>query len=303
MIRIFSISVRGSLGSPSTWMTRADERLVGVRRVARDLGDDGLAVLGAARAAVEEHVAARRCDARIVGLDVAGAARLAQRAGQLGAAALEHFFDAPFGALVAEPGRDGDAIAVHRRGAVARGDVDVVLAVVARDEAVAGGMHAQRAGDPAGGQRVFAALGVDDGAAGGAAPTMRKRLPGAFSMTLSSTSVSSSVRRRWRPLTSAPRLAASSCERSPSNGPARRAFSRFSLSMFIFCGDSISEARAALGHRCRRRWCRRGRWREWRRRRRRGAGSTGACRRAKARTSDRLRSRRGCCRRRRRRAS
>jgi hypothetical protein len=98
-------------------------------------------------------------DARIVGLDVAGAPRLAQRAGELGAAALEHLLDAPFGALVAEPGGDGDAVAVHGRGAVAAGDVDVVLAVVARDEAVAGGVDAERAGDPALRQGGLARLG------------------------------------------------------------------------------------------------------------------------------------------------
>ncbi len=134
------------------------QRLVGARRVAGDLGDHRLPVLGAARAAagagVEQHVAAGGGDARIVGLEVAGAARLAQRAGELGAAALEDLLDAPLGALVAEPGGDRDAIAVHRRGAVAGGDEDVVLAIVAGDEAVAGGVHAQGARDPAGGERL-----------------------------------------------------------------------------------------------------------------------------------------------------
>src|SRR5262249_3510305 len=132
-------------------------------RVARDLGDDRLAVLGAAsaaswalpRALIDEDVAARGRDARVVGLDVASAADAAQGAAKLGAAALEHLLDAPFGAFVAEPSGDGDAIAVQRRGAVARGDEDVVLAVVTRDEAVAGRVHAQGAGDPTLGQPLF----------------------------------------------------------------------------------------------------------------------------------------------------
>src|SRR6185312_8661720 len=130
------------------------DRLVGFRGIARDLGDHGLSVLGAAGGSIEEHVAAGGADARIVGLDEAGAALLAQGAGELGAAALEDLLDAALGALVAEPGGDGDAIAVHRRAAVAAGDVDVVLAVVARDEAVAGGVDAQGAGDPALRQRL-----------------------------------------------------------------------------------------------------------------------------------------------------
>src|SRR5207248_730840 len=105
------------------------ERLVGARRVARDLDDHRLALLGAAGRAFEHDVPAGGGDARIVGLDVGVAAEAAQGAGQLGAAALAHRLDAPLGALVAEPGGDDDLVAVERAAAVARADVDVVLAV------------------------------------------------------------------------------------------------------------------------------------------------------------------------------
>src|SRR5690606_5165747 len=88
-----------------------------IRRIARDLDDDGLA-LGGRGAAVERHLTEVRGDARIVGLEQVLAADLADDAGEARAPAGEDLIDLALGALHADPRRHAHLIAVERAAAV-----------------------------------------------------------------------------------------------------------------------------------------------------------------------------------------
>jgi hypothetical protein len=130
--RIFSISVRGSSGSPRmSNLPAIAARGVGI---ARDLDDHGISVL-ALRCVVDADTSVVRGDPWIVGLEVDRAADLAQDVGQARATTREHLADAAFGAAHAGPGVDDDAITVERGAAILRGH-EHGLAVLGLHEAV-----------------------------------------------------------------------------------------------------------------------------------------------------------------------
>src|SRR5262249_3616035 len=110
----------------------------GARRVADDLGDDALPLARGAGALLEADLPERRRDARVVGLEVEGAAGGPDAAGEPRPAAREHLLDLALAALPAEPRREPDLVAVERGAAEAGRHEDVGLAVLALDEAVAG---------------------------------------------------------------------------------------------------------------------------------------------------------------------
>src|SRR5262249_45614485 len=91
----------------------------------------------------------RAKNARIVRLEMERSRVAAQCSGKLRAAALEHLGDTPLGALVAEPGRECDAVTIECGAAIARSDETIVFAIFALYEAVARRMDANSSRDGA----------------------------------------------------------------------------------------------------------------------------------------------------------